>query len=438
VKISSAAISDKGPTRTRNEDAVLTDESMGLFLLADGLGGHKKGDMASATVTLSVHHRLKEMLQAEPDKPADVSLREAVKHVNASIYEEQAEEEHRSKMGSTLVAAWFKGPHLLVANVGDSRLYRLRKGKLKLLTRDHTLMEEIHKHRDPRSGKEREFLSSKLLKVMGMHPEVEPDLGLEQTKAGDRYLLCSDGLSNELAASEMRDVLAAAADAEEAAAGLVREALSREAKDNVSAVVVDVEDNSGEGFVLSKKLGPIRKSPVKRGLFVLFFLAAAALLAAAFYHRPRPAVTPASALDALLAGDYSTAADLYRRKARSERAGEGRISALLGLAVALWRLHRDDEAAETLDSVLAEAERSGADVSLSSWPLPPPKALQQLAGERAAAAWEGFKRRHWKGGSASFKARVILDEARELYVKHLKVGEAARLLESFSPNAGAP
>lgn len=211
-------------------DAELRQRRGCLYVVCDGMGGHSAGEIASR---LGVETVLKEYYAAEGE-PAE-SLVAAIRKANLRIYEASGEELEREGMGCTVVACAILEDRAIIAHVGDSRAYLLRSGELKLLTRDHLHIteelglgeEEARKHR----------LRHMLSRALGRGREVQADLETLSWEAGDRFLLCTDGLSNALAEAELQAGLSEATP-REAIARLLRQAEANEADDNASGIVV--------------------------------------------------------------------------------------------------------------------------------------------------------------------------------------------------------
>jgi len=225
-----------GRVRSVNED--LAFEGRTLFAVADGMGGHAGGEVAARTAIDALYRGFAR------DPSAD-GLVEAVQEANQAVFERGHAEPSLHGMGTTLIVAALvttdDGERLAVANVGDSRAYRLHRGELDQLTVDHSVAEElvargelseseaaVHPHRHI------------LTRALGVGPDVEVDVFEIGPEQGDRFLLCSDGLSNEVPPHEMRRVLVETNDPKEAAETLVRMANESGGNDNITAVVLDV------------------------------------------------------------------------------------------------------------------------------------------------------------------------------------------------------
>ncbi|MHB8473093.1 MAG: PP2C family protein-serine/threonine phosphatase [Gammaproteobacteria bacterium] len=231
----SAAASDVGCVRAVNEDAFLMRPELGLWVVADGMGGHSAGDLASGMIV--------EALQQVAAPPAlgdfveDVAAR--LRMVNLALRAEAARR-GQSVIGSTVAALLTRGMQCACVWVGDSRVYRYRGGTLTRLTRDHTPLEDlIAQGRLSPADAERYAPSNILSRAVGAEDDLAVDVVSHELAAGDRYLLCSDGLYREVSEMEVSDVLGRE-DPQHACEALVSRALQQGARDNVTVIVVQV------------------------------------------------------------------------------------------------------------------------------------------------------------------------------------------------------
>ncbi len=236
LRWTSGGATDQGRVRALNQDAFLDRPDLGLWAVADGMGGHRDGDRASRLLV--------EGLAALPRPRLLGAGAEAVRGVLSDINRQLAEEtaaEGSDIIGSTIVTLIAVGDHSAILWVGDSRVYRLREGAIARLTRDHTQVQSLV---------DLGFLSSEqaehhphanvLARAIGATPEVTIDTQLEALRPGDRYLLCSDGLDKELTDSEIATLLGRS-DPGSAAQALVQQACRAGGRDNVTAVVVQFD-----------------------------------------------------------------------------------------------------------------------------------------------------------------------------------------------------
>lgn len=229
----SAAVSDIGRVRGENQDAVLSDDRLGLWLVADGMGGHTGGARASEIARDTVHERIR----------SGSTISDAVIAAHDAIRSEQVDHPDRGDMGTTIVAVHERSGACQICWVGDSRAYgySLESGRLELLTADHNVagMLVASGALSP-SEAARHPQRHVLTDCLGLAGEEAPRVGLleKQWQPGDVLLLCSDGLSGELGEDEIRSVLADRKDLDAAAATLLERALGAGARDNVSLVLV--------------------------------------------------------------------------------------------------------------------------------------------------------------------------------------------------------
>lgn len=233
-----AAHSDIGRMRRRNEDHYVCDSTLRLLAIADGMGGHAAGDVASRLAVQTLCDRL----HGEPDSPCTPSarLRAAIETANIAIHLAAADSQQLG-MGTTIVTAWFVDGAVLVAHVGDSRLYRLRGDELVALTRDHSWVQDmidrgLYTPERARTSPRR----NQLLRALGSLPDVEIDLAMHALRAGDRYLLCSDGLNGMLDDAEIAALLGADATPQSRVQRLIDSANARGGRDNVTVAIADV------------------------------------------------------------------------------------------------------------------------------------------------------------------------------------------------------
>lgn len=238
LALRAGAATDVGLVRSNNQDQLLCADP--LFAVADGMGGAAAGEVASA---IAVEALARHFASAEVEGPD--ALRQATQAANRAVWEAALANPDRRGMGTTLVAlALIDAEHLAVVNVGDSRLYLLRDGELRQVTADHNLVAElVAEGRISEEEAEMHPRRNIMTRALGVEPEVDVDLFIETPLAGDRYLLCSDGLSRELRDHQIASLLSRFADPTDAARELVEEAKRRGGNDNVTVVVVDLVDH---------------------------------------------------------------------------------------------------------------------------------------------------------------------------------------------------
>ncbi len=235
------AITDIGKTRAVNQDYIYASvESIGclpnLFVVADGMGGHKAGDTASRYTV----ETLKALIAESEETDALSVISEAVKSVNTLLIKKAGESEDYQGMGTTLVIASIFGNVLRVANVGDSRLYVI-DDEITQITRDHSLVEEmVLAGQLSRSEARTHAKKNVITRAIGGEEQVEPEMFSVDLKENSKILMCSDGLTNMLEDDEIMRIVKNSPDIEEAAAVLIDRANANGGKDNISVVIVEL------------------------------------------------------------------------------------------------------------------------------------------------------------------------------------------------------
>ena len=253
---------DTGRVRTNNEDSVALDESCAVAVLADGMGGYAAGEVASGMVTTLLASNFERFLPTCSEENlrqaggAEAYLRDEVCAANAAVFNASQSQPQYAGMGTTLVVAWFSGKLMHVAHVGDSRLYRFRDDHLEQLTRDHSLLQE-QLDGGMISEEEARFSVHKnlLTRAIGVEAEVDVEIGVHELRAGDIFLLCSDGLTDMLDEVEILEVLlAAGGNLNVAAEQLVEEANANGGRDNISVILIEVPAGAISDEVWWRKL----------------------------------------------------------------------------------------------------------------------------------------------------------------------------------------
>ena len=227
---------DTGRQRRANEDAYYVRAP--VFVVADGMGGAQAGEVASRLAAESFDRELPE------GNPEEV-LRAAFEQANRRIHERAASDESHAGMGTTLTAAIVDSEkeEVAIGHVGDSRAYRLRGGKLERLTQDHSLVEELRRKGQLTDQQAEEHPQRSIItRALGPDPEVEPDVHTEQARAGDVYLVCSDGLTTMLGEDRIESLLESSSSLEAAVRALVQEANRAGGRDNITAVAFRLEE----------------------------------------------------------------------------------------------------------------------------------------------------------------------------------------------------
>lgn len=238
MRVASAGMSDRGRLRPHNEDALLIDEDHGVFAVADGMGGHAAGEVASRLAIEALRETLSRPRDADADVPA--MLRLAIDESNRRIAVRGDENPDFRHMGTTIVVAVTDGRRCWIAHVGDSRAYLARGGTLRQLTSDHSFVNELVRlgmisreqaARDPRRNV--------VTRALGSGTVVTPDIVEEEAEPGDVIVLCSDGLNTMVDDAAIQElVTTAGGDAEALSAALVDAANAAGGEDNVTVVVL--------------------------------------------------------------------------------------------------------------------------------------------------------------------------------------------------------
>jgi serine/threonine protein phosphatase PrpC len=252
-KLEIANVSDVGCIRPHNEDSTATNQALGILVLADGMGGYKAGEVASAIAVTGIYTNIKSGLKNSKPKGIDqasgldkhsVLVRDAVKQANSSIYNTAQADEQCRGMGTTVVTAITYQDSISIAHVGDSRLYRIRGNDFKQITKDHSLVQELI-DRGLFSPEEAENNAPKNLvtRALGIGAKVEIDVIEDKLASGDIYLLCSDGLTDMVKDEEIHLTLSKySANLAHAANELVEIAKKYGGKDNISVILARVTD----------------------------------------------------------------------------------------------------------------------------------------------------------------------------------------------------
>lgn len=237
----SSGKTDIGSKRNDNQDCIyVNDEPVGplpnLYIVADGMGGHRAGDKASRmAIDITVDFVRKSTIE----NPIAV-LKRAMLFANNEIYKAACEDPDLNGMGTTMVAAVAKEGKLYVANIGDSRLYAI-DGDIKQITMDHSLVEEMIRNGELERKKGRNHPEKNIItKAMGSKDEIVPDFFEIEIKPEGKYLLCSDGLSNMVEDDEIRDIVVESYSLDETTQALIDRANYYGGSDNVSVVIISL------------------------------------------------------------------------------------------------------------------------------------------------------------------------------------------------------
>lgn len=248
LRLEWAGLTDAGRVRANNEDSLAWDDDVGLFVVADGMGGCNAGEVASSLAVrmlLAEFRQLPLTLPARDGCPPALSaaamrLCTAILKANRSVYEASLQDAQYAGMGTTLVAALFQGQRAIIASIGDSRVYRYRDGQLEQLTVDHTVVQEQIEY-GLITPEQARFMAGRglITRALGVEPGVEVDVQEQPLLAGDIFLLCSDGLFDMLEDQEIATIIHdSAQNVQAAAGGLVAAANDRGGYDNISIILV--------------------------------------------------------------------------------------------------------------------------------------------------------------------------------------------------------
>lgn len=224
---------------------------LGLCVVADGMGGHNAGEVASHLAVETIHGFIAESATAaditwpfgiEVKNSIDLNrLTTAVRLANRKIYHEGSRSPELSGMGTTVVAALVADDRITLVSVGDSRIYRFRRGSLEQLTKDDTWLASVLGEKQAEDADPQHPLRHVLTSVVGTKDDVKPGAREEQLESGDRFLLCSDGVHGKLDSSALASLLKDAPSADDGAAQIVHEAITRGTTDNATALVINVK-----------------------------------------------------------------------------------------------------------------------------------------------------------------------------------------------------
>jgi PPM family protein phosphatase len=242
MKLSAAALSDVGMRRSANEDAYALAPKLGLYLVADGMGGHVAGQLASH---LAAEHTVRALEKvAAREATLTEKLRYCVAAANHRVFATAKEKPEVAGMGTTMVALLAGGGRLALAHVGDSRAYLVRGGRIRQLTDDHSLVAELVRRRQISPDAAQDHPHRHVLtRAVGVRRSVDPDLAELTPAPGDVIVLCSDGLTTHVQDPEIAALAAAEPDLEQACARLVGLANARGGDDNITVALVRCDEN---------------------------------------------------------------------------------------------------------------------------------------------------------------------------------------------------
>ncbi len=251
---------DVGLAREHNEDSILCDAELGLALLADGMGGHNAGEVASALAVDHIRNLLRERILG-PDRddnaPIDALVNDAVEHANTEIFTQSVEQVDCHGMGTTLAMAILNEGILTLAHVGDSRIYLLRDNTLEQVTSDHSLVQELVDNGYLSQEEARMSVSKNLItRALGIGEEVDVEVRDMEPRVDDLYLLCSDGLSDLVSEQEIHEILVDnRQDLQEIARQLISRANEKGGTDNISVILMELNEAFSDDNGLTDSVG---------------------------------------------------------------------------------------------------------------------------------------------------------------------------------------
>ncbi len=242
LHLDTAGLSDIGKKRGNQEDAFLVDDAHGLYVVADGMGGHLAGEVASTMVVETMRAAALDPDKALSDSPESGLSPETdrllswIRYANSKIFQRSQQDPQCRGMGSTVAALYCTSTRLVSANVGDSPIYRMRGNCIELISAIHTVAAERAAGDQPEPGVPNMF-NHMLTRAVGIEPEVQPAFHETDIHASDVYVLCSDGLSNAVQPQQIHAIVHKA-NARQACRGLVNLANARGGEDNITVIVI--------------------------------------------------------------------------------------------------------------------------------------------------------------------------------------------------------
>jgi serine/threonine protein phosphatase PrpC/CRP-like cAMP-binding protein len=270
------AATDVGRLRDHNEDNYLVDRKLSLFIVADGMGGHAAGEVASALAVRIIHEELKkerEIIESvAPESRASKQiltlLEQAVQKACSRIHEEAKIDVAKRGMGTTLSALLIAGANGFIAHVGDSRIYMMRDGRIQQVTEDHTVFNELVKRgKLTRDQIERVAQKNAITRAVGVYERVEVDTLFVEVLPGDQFLLASDGLHGYINHTAELEPYFEDEDGDAAAHGLIELANKKGGKDNITAVLVRLGEGDAKDSMRARRLALKRDTLMKMPLF---------------------------------------------------------------------------------------------------------------------------------------------------------------------------
>ena len=253
-KITIVGLTDKGIVRSKNEDSIGFDSALGIVVLADGMGGHRGGEVASRmtvdTIINEMQQSLPKITAGEIDENSGFSkesicIQDAVVTANEKVYGAAEADPEYKGMGTTIVMLQFYNNSFSLAHIGDSRCYRLRANQFEQITRDHSLLQELIDRGFYTPEEARNSMNKNLVtRALGIDPIVMPDIQEDIVLKNDIYLLCSDGLTDLVEDEDIYlTIMQFSANLEEATKQLITKANQKGGKDNISVMLCRIDDD---------------------------------------------------------------------------------------------------------------------------------------------------------------------------------------------------
>lgn len=243
-----AGLSDRGLVREENQDSWCAVPEQGLFIVSDGMGGHLGGALASKIVVEALPELIRKRMRGFKDlfdSEAKKQLEKALVELSIQVRDQTHEEPGLKGMGATVVLVIIKGSKALVAHMGDSRVYLLRRGRLKQLTKDHSMVQLLIDEGEIKPSEAATHPArGQITRCVGMQGDPLPNVTKLDLASGDRLLLCTDGLTGMLDDEEIGKVLQSRIDLKSACRQLVDAANERGGNDNVTALIIRIDDGS--------------------------------------------------------------------------------------------------------------------------------------------------------------------------------------------------
>jgi protein phosphatase len=241
VQFTSAGLTDVGVVRSGNEDNFLIVPDRAIFIVADGMGGHAAGEVASEMAVRIIAQKLGDVRDLD-ETTACQRISDAIREANAAIFDRTLTEHDKRGMGTTATAMILMGPRYLIGQVGDSRAYLMRNGRLVQLTKDHSYVQEQVDagYLTPEDARTHPY-SNVITRCVGANEDVVPDTYVGTMHAGDVFLLASDGLTGMIDDLRLHELLEADAEPEALTATLVEEANRLGGLDNITVIVVRID-----------------------------------------------------------------------------------------------------------------------------------------------------------------------------------------------------